>query len=183
MQVCGIAAFGTAIATIFKPNWSPVTAPLYAAVKGFTLGMISFYFEMMYPGIAMSAVLLTLGTAGGLLGLFKSGVISVSDRVRSIISTAVVGVMLSYLARALLGLVGVRFGFLTGGPMAIGFGLLTTGVAASCLLLDFDSLQRMEYARMPRWMEWYGGFSILVTLVWLYVEFLNLLRMFQSKRD
>lgn len=98
VQVSGIAAFVLAIATSFKPNWARWSAPLYAAVKGFFLGAVSLFFELQYPGIAMSAVLLTFGTAGGLLALFKGNFIRVTDRFRNIVTTSLVRCQLRWRA-------------------------------------------------------------------------------------
>ena len=184
VQTSGIAAFVLALATTFKPNWSPFTAPLYAAAKGGLLGAASLMFELQFPGIVMSSVLLTLGTAGGLLGLYKSGAIEVSDHFRMVVMTAVTGIMVAYLGSFLLRLVGVKLAFLGGGPVGIGIGLITCAVASAMLLLDFDMLERMETSSAPRWMEWYGGFSVLVTLLWMYLEILKLAARFaQMQRN
>lgn len=171
----GIAGLVTAMATIFKPNWAPWSAPLYAAFKGAVLGALSFQFEAMFPGLVQNAVLVTFGTAGGMLAAYTTGMITVSDRLRSIITTAVIGVMMAYFGSMLLGLFGVHLSFLSRGMTGLVFAGFTAVVAASCLLLDFDSVQRMEYSGMPKWMEWYGGFTIMVTLAWLYTEVLRFL--------
>jgi uncharacterized YccA/Bax inhibitor family protein len=119
-----------------------------------------------------------------MLAAYTTGLITVSDRLRSIITTAVMGVMLAYVGSMLLGLFGVHLSFLSRGMTGLMFAGFTATVAASCLLLDFDSVQRMEYAGMPRWMEWYGGFTIMVTLAWLYAEILRFMAMFAgSQRD
>jgi uncharacterized YccA/Bax inhibitor family protein len=183
LQTCGITALVTAMATIFKPNWAPYTSPLYAATKGFTLGLTSFILERWYPGIAMSAVLLTVGTAAGLLAAHRARLLTVTDRFRSIITTAFMGVMFSFLGFGLLRMVGVNFEFLSAGPVATAISLGMTALAASCLLLDFDGLERMERMQVPKWFEWYGGFTVLITLLWLYVQILQLLARFQSRDD
>jgi uncharacterized YccA/Bax inhibitor family protein len=121
--------------------------------------------------------------AGGMLAAYTTGLITVSDRLRSIITTALIGVMAAYFGSMLLGLFGVHLSFLSRGMTGIAFAGFTAVVAASCLLLDFDSVQRMEYAGMPRWMEWYGGFTIMVTLAWLYTEILRFLAMFARNQQ
>eukprot|EP00892_Ulva_mutabilis_P003350 jgi/Ulvmu1/1387/UM011_0115.1 len=181
--VSGIGGMVVGLATAFKPNWAPWSAPLYAALKGAVLGALSIQFEAMFPGVVMSAVLITMGTAGGMLGAYSSGMIVVTDRLRSIITTSVVGVMLAYLGSMLLGLFGVKMAFLSTGTVGLVVGGFTAMVAASCLLLDFDSIRQMQYAGFPKYMEWYGGFSILVTLVWLYTEVLRFLSILNSSRD
>ena len=108
-----------------------------------------------------------------MLAAYTTGLITVSDKLRSVITTAVIGVMMAYFATFLLSMFGVHMSFLHHGTSGLLFAGFTAVVAASCLLLDFDSVTRMEYAGMPRWMEWYGGFTIMVTLAWLYTEILR----------
>lgn len=107
----------------------------------------------MFPGMVMSAVLITMGTAGGMLGAYSSGMIVVTDKLRSVITTAVIGVMLAYLGSMLLGLFGVKMAFLSTGTVGLAVGGFTALVAASCLLLDFDSIRQMQYAGFPKYME------------------------------
>ena len=135
LQGTGIAAFVLALATTFKPNWAKWSAPLYAAVKGFFLGATSLFFELRYPGIAMSAVLLTFGTAGGLLALYKGNFITVSDRFRNIVVTSMVGLMVAYLGRFVLGLCGVNFAFMSGGAIGILLAGAVTALSAATLLV------------------------------------------------
>jgi uncharacterized YccA/Bax inhibitor family protein len=180
VQVSGVATLVLALATCFKPNWAPFTAPMYAVAKGALLGSLSLRFELMLPGLVMSTVLLTLGTAGSLLMLYRTGVLRVSERMRSVVTTALGGIFVSYLAAAVLRMVGVRLAFLAAGPVGIAIGLVSTAVAAGMLLLDFDMLERMEDAGAPRWMEWFGGFSVLVTLLWMYMELLQLMARFSA---
>lgn len=101
----------------------------------------------------MSAVLITMGTAGGMLGAYSSGMIVVTDKLRNIITTSVIGVILAYLGSMLLGLFGVKMAFLSTGAVGLVVGCFTALVAASCLLLDFDSIQQMQYAGFPKYME------------------------------
>lgn len=117
-----------------------------------------------------------------MLAAYTTGMITVSDRLRSIITTAVIGVMMAYFGSMLLGLFGVHLSFLSRGMTGLVFAGFTAVVASSCLLLDFDSVQRMEYSGMPKWMEWYGGFTIMVTLAWLYTEVLRFLAIFAGNQ-
>lgn len=107
----------------------------------------------MFPGMVMSAVMITMGTAGGMLGAYSSGMIVVTDKLRSIITTAIVGVMLAYLGTMLLGLFGVKMAFLSSGPVALAFSGFTALIAASSLLLDFSTIEQMQYAGFPKYME------------------------------
>jgi uncharacterized YccA/Bax inhibitor family protein len=183
MQATGVASLVLALATCFKPNWSPFTAPMYAVAKGALLGSLSLRFELMFPGIVMSTLILTFGTAGSLLMLYRAGVLRVSEKMRSIVTAALGGIFVSYLAVALLRMVGMNLALLSAGPVGIAIGCVSTLVAAGMLLLDFDMLERMQYAGAPRWMEWYGGFSVLVTLLWMYTEILQLTARLSGRND
>ncbi|MBI1352946.1 MAG: hypothetical protein GC160_01280 [Acidobacteria bacterium] len=162
--------------TSFKPAWSPITAPIYAVLEGLFLGAISGLFEMRYPGIAIQAVGLTLGTAGALLLAYRSRLIKVTENFRLGVVAATGGICLFYLASWVLGFFGIQIPLIHGsGLVGIGFSLIVVGVAALNLVLDFDFIENGVAAGVPKYMEWYGAFGLMVTLVWLYVEFLRLL--------
>lgn len=181
-SVNGLLLLGTfgglicAMVTIFKKEWSPVTAPIYALLEGLVLGGLSAMMEMRYPGIAMEAVGLTFGTLFVLLFLYKSGVIKVTDKMRLGIVAATGGIFFFYMAQMLLGFFGIQFSTINGaGPIGIGISLIIVGVAAMNLVLDFDFVEQGVAAGAPKFMEWYAAFGIMVTLVWLYMEMLRLL--------
>jgi uncharacterized YccA/Bax inhibitor family protein len=173
-----------AFVTVFKKEWSPVTAPLYALLEGLALGGISAIFEIRYPGIAMQAVGLTFGTLFVLLLAYKSGMIKVTEKFRLGVVAATGGVMLFYFAQMILGFFGVRlFSSVYGsGIIGIGFSLLVVGIAALNLVLDFDFVERGVSYGVPKYMEWYAAFGIMVTLVWLYLEMLRLLSKLNNRR-
>lgn len=166
-----------ALITSFAPRWSGVTAPLYAIAEGFALGGISAMFELRYPGIVIQAVGLTFGTLAAMLLLYRSGLIKVTNKFRMGVMMATGGIFLVYLVDILLNsFTSMSVPYLhSGGPIGIGISLVIVGVAALNLLLDFDLIERAAAARAPKAMEWFGGFALLVTLVWLYIEFLRLL--------
>src|SRR5271170_7279991 len=171
-----IGGFICAMVTIFKKEWAPVTAPAYALLEGLVLGSLSAFFELRYPGIAFQAVGLTFGTLFVLLLAFRSGLIRVTDKMRLGIVAATGGIAVFYLLEMVLGFFHFQFTTINGsGPIGIGFSLLVVGVAALNLVLDFDFIERGVAAGAPKYMEWYGAFSIMVTLVWLYLEMLRLL--------
>jgi uncharacterized YccA/Bax inhibitor family protein len=171
-----IGGFICAMVTIFKKEWAPVTAPIYALLEGLVLGGLSALFELRYPGIAFQAVGLTFGTLFVLLLAFRSGLIRVTDKMRMGIVAATGGIAVFYLLEMVLGLFHFQFTTINGsGPIGIGFSLLVVGVAALNLVLDFDFIERGVAYGAPKYMEWYGAFSIMVTLVWLYLEMLRLL--------
>jgi len=171
-----------AMVTIFKKEWSPVTAPIYALLEGLVLGGISAALELRYPGIAIQAVSLTFGTLFVLLLAYRSGLIKVTQKFRLGIIAATGGIMVFYLLEMLLGFFGIRFAAINGsGVIGIGFSLFVVAIAALNLVLDFDFIERGVQFGAPKYMEWYGAFGIMVTLVWLYLEILRLLSKIRSR--
>jgi len=174
--------FICAMVTIFKKEWSPVTAPIYALLEGLVLGGMSAFFDLRYPGIGIQAVSLTFGTLAVMLLAYSSGVIPVTDKLRMGIVAATGGVLVFYLLQMVLGLFGVHFASINGsGLVGIGFSLVVVGIAALNLVLDFDFIERGVQMGAPKYMEWYGAFGIIVTLVWLYLEILRLLSKMRSR--
>lgn len=172
--VIGGLIFG--LVTPFKPNWASVTAPLYAICEGFALGGISAIFELRYPGLVIQAVGLTLAVAFAMLLLYRSGIIKVTDRFKRMLFTATAGIMVFYLVTWVVSLFGVNTSLLFGhGMLSIGISLVIVAIAAFNLVLDFDLIAQQSAGGAPRYMEWYGAFALMVTLVWLYLEILRLL--------
>jgi uncharacterized YccA/Bax inhibitor family protein len=177
-----IGGFICAMVTIFKKEWSPVTAPIYALLEGLVLGGISAALELRYAGIAIQAVSLTFGTLLVLLLAYRSGLIPVTQKLRIGIVAATGGIAVFYMLEMLLGFFGIRFAAINGGGViGIGFSLFVVGIAALNLVLDFDFIERGVQAGAPKYMEWYGAFGIMVTLVWLYLEILRLLSKMRSR--
>ncbi|HWU76028.1 MAG TPA: Bax inhibitor-1/YccA family protein [Rhodanobacter sp.] len=171
-----------ALITIFKKTWAPVTAPLYALVEGVFIGALSAIFEMRYPGIVMQAVGLTFGVMAALLLAYRSGVIRATEKFKLGVVAATGGVFLLYMANMVMGFFGHSMGFITGSStLGIGFSVVVVVIAALNLILDFDMIEQGVNARAPKYMEWYGAFALVVTLVWLYLEILRLLSKLQSR--
>jgi uncharacterized YccA/Bax inhibitor family protein len=183
LLVGAVGGFVVALVTTFKAQWSPVTAPIYALLEGLVLGGVSALFDMRYPGIAIQAVGLTFGTLVVLLLIYSTGIIKVTDKFRMGIIAATGGIALFYLAQMVLGFFGVHFLSSVNGSGTIGivFSLFVVGIAALNLILDFDFIERGVQHGAPRYMEWYGAFGIMVTLVWLYLEILRLLAKSRSR--
>lgn len=179
-----IGGFVLALVTVFKKEWSPVTAPLYAVFEGAALGGISFMYQAMYAGIVLNAVMLTICVFSVMLFLFRTKMIEVTAKLRTGIVAATGGIMLVYLATMGLGFFGISIPYIHGsGPIGIGFSLFVTGLAAFNLLLDFDFIEKASATgATPKYMEWYAGFGLLVTLIWLYLELLRLLSKLNSRR-
>ena len=176
--------FVLALVTIFKKEWSPVTAPAYALLEGLALGGVSAAAEMRYPGIGIQAVCLTFGTLFTFLFLYRTGVIKVTQKLRLGIVAATCGIAALYLVELVLGFFrgGVHFAAINGsGAMGIAFSVVVVAIAALNLVLDFDFIEQGVSVGAPKYMEWYGAFGIMVTLIWLYLEILRLLSKSRSR--
>jgi uncharacterized YccA/Bax inhibitor family protein len=172
-----VGGFVVALATIFKPNWSPITAPIYALLEGFALGGISAVFEKTYHGIALQAVGLTLGVLFVMLLAYKTGMIRATQGFKIGVIAATGGIAVFYLVEMVLSFF-FHFQFSTingGGFWGIAFSLFVVVIAALNLVLDFDVIETGVRGGAPKYMEWYGGFGLMVTLIWLYLEMLRLL--------
>ncbi len=181
----GIGGFIVAMVTTFKPAWSPITAPLYAALEGVFLGAISSILGgdgTRYQGLPQLAVVLTTGTLMLMLLIYATGLIRVTPKLAAGIMAATGAVALSYLVFMLLSLFHVEIPIARTSQLSIGFSLFVVGLAAFNLLLDFESITQGERSGAPRYMEWYGAFGLMVTLIWLYLEIFRLLRNLQDRR-
>ncbi|MGH8234219.1 MAG: Bax inhibitor-1/YccA family protein [Rhodanobacteraceae bacterium] len=166
-----------AMVCAFKPNWTPVTAPLYAIAEGTFLGAISAMFEVQYHGIVLQAVLASVGVLAVMLFLYRSGIIKVTQKFRMGVVAATGGVLLLYLVQwGLSAFTHYNLSFVNGtGTVGILFSVLFVCVAALNLVLDFDMIERGTAQGAPKYMEWYCAFGLMVTLVWLYIQLLQLL--------
>jgi uncharacterized YccA/Bax inhibitor family protein len=168
--------FVCAIVLTFKPKLARVLAPVYAIAEGVFVGAISKVFNTAYDGIVIQAVGITLGVFVTMLVLYRTGVIRVTDKMRRTIIGATMGIAIFYGVSLLLSLFGMNISFFnSSSPMSIGFSFIVAGLAAMNLALDFDFIERGETAGLPKHMEWYAAFGLMVTIVWLYLEILRLL--------
>lgn len=173
----------TGFVTVFKKEWSKVTAPIYALFEGLLLGGISAMFEMQYPGIVIQAVALTFGTLFCLLMAYKSGLIKATENFKLGIVAATGAICLVYVVSLIAGFFGVHFSMIHGsGPLGIGFSLVVVTIAALNLVLDFDFIEHGAAMGAPKYMEWYAAFGLIVTLIWLYMEILRLLAKLRERR-
>lgn len=183
MMLGGIGGFITAFVTIFKKQWAGITTPIYAAFQGLFLGGISAIFNAQYPGIAIQAIYLTFGTLFALLIAYTSGKIKVTENFKLGLIAAMGGLFLFTLVNFLLSFVGLGITSIYGnGLIGIGFSLVVVVIAALNLVMDFDFIENGAAQGAPKYMEWYGAFGLLVTLIWLYIEILRLLAKLQSRR-
>lgn len=175
-MVGAIGGFIMALVTIFRPKSAAITAPIYAILEGLFLGAISAILNARYPGIAFQAVLLTIGTLFTMLFLYRSGRIRATPRFRRGVMMATGAVFFAYMISWILSLLGMPIGFMhSAGPLGILINLVIIVIAALNLIMDFDFIEKGSQMGAPKYMEWYGAFGLLVTLIWLYIEFLRLL--------
>jgi uncharacterized YccA/Bax inhibitor family protein len=160
----------------FVPKLAPTLAPVYAVGEGLFLGAASGLFAAQYAGIVLQAVLLTVGVLAVMLLAYLSGVVRATEGFKMGVIAATGAVALVYLATILLGFFGVQIPYIhSAGPIGIGFSVVVVVIAALNLVLDFDVVESGARAGAPKYMEWYAGYGLLVTLVWLYLEILRLL--------
>jgi uncharacterized YccA/Bax inhibitor family protein len=174
--VGAIGGFIVAMVLCFKKTWAPALAPAYALLEGLFLGGVSAQYSRAYGGIVGQAVMLTFGTFFALLAAYQAGLIRPSENFKLGIFAATGGVAVVYLLTMVLGIFGIHIPYIHGsGIVGIGFSVFVVVIAALNLVLDFDFIEQGAAARAPKYLEWYGAFSLLVTLVWLYLEILRLL--------
>ena len=182
---CGIGGFIVAIITVFKKQWAPITVPIYAVLEGGLLGGISFMYNSLYDGIVTNAIFLTVGILLSLLAAYRSGYIKATENFKLGVFAATGGIAIVYLINFVMGFFGSSMGIMqidNASPMSIGFSLIVVIIAALNLVLDFDFIEEGAEKGAPKYMEWYGAFGLLVTLIWLYLEILRLLSKLNSRR-
>ena len=177
-----IGGFILAIVTVFKQEWAPVTSPIYAVLEGFFVGALSAILEARYSGIVIQAVGLTFGTCAAMLFAYTSGLIKATQNFKLGVVAATGGIAIVYVVSLLLGLFGVRVPMIyDNGLVGIAFSLFVVTIAALNLVIDFDFIDSGARRGLPKYMEWYGAFGLMVTLIWLYIEILRLLVKLRSR--
>jgi uncharacterized YccA/Bax inhibitor family protein len=175
--------FVLSLATIFRKNWSPITAPLYAVMQGLFLGGISGIFEASYPGIVMQAISLSIATLLMMLVSYQAGWIKPTEGFKWGVMAATGGIALVYFVSIILGFFNINLSFINGsGLFSILFSVFVVGIAALNFILDFDFIEQGSRGGIPKYMEWYGAFALMVTLIWLYIEILRLLSKINSRK-
>lgn len=175
-----------AIVTSFRPQYGQYTVPAYGLVEGVFVGGISAVYSdalsAVAPGLVMQAVALTFGTVIAMYVLYRTSVIKATQRFKSIVFTATAGIAVFYLIALVLRLFGVELAFLhEGSLLGIGFSLFVVAIAALNLILDFDMIENGVKMGAPKYMEWFGAFGLMVTIIWLYIEILRLLSKLSSR--
>jgi uncharacterized YccA/Bax inhibitor family protein len=177
-----IVGFVLVLISVFKPQHSAYLAPGYAVFEGLFIGGLSAIFEAMYPGIVKQAVSCTFVTFLVCLGLYKYEIVKVNERFRSVVIAATLAIATYYLISWLLSMftsfVPVHQG---NSLMSIGISIFVIIIAALNLFLDFDQIEKGVEQKMPKYMEWFSAMGLMITLVWLYIEFLRLLSKLSSR--
>jgi uncharacterized YccA/Bax inhibitor family protein len=176
-----IVGFIASLVMMFKQAWAPYLAPVYAAAEGLFLGAVSLVFNTMYDGIVMNAIGITLLIFVGMLLAYRSGLLRATPMFTKVIMFATMGVGLFYLITMVMGMFGVESFYYGSSPLSIGISALIAGIAAFNLIMDFDFIEKQSAAGAPKYMEWFAGVALLMTLVWLYLEILRLLAKLQSR--
>ncbi len=178
----GIGAFVVAMVISFSPRMAPLLAPVYALGEGVILGLISAMFEKQFHGIVLTSVLLTSGVLVALLAAYMSGVVRATEKFKAGVFAATGGICLFFFISMILGFFGIHVpGLFGNGLVGIGFSVFVVIIAALNLVIDFDFIERGAVSGAPKYMEWYGAFALMVTLVWLYLEILRLLSKLRSR--
>ena len=180
-----IIGFIVALITVFKKQWAPITVPIYALTEGVVLGGVSYFYNAQFEGIVSNAIFLTLGILVSLLMLYKSGYIKATENFKLGLFAAMGGIFLVYIINFIMGFFGNSLGVLNpmnSSLMSIGFSLFVVVIAALNLVLDFDFIEKGVEKGAPKYMEWFGAFGLLVTLIWLYLEILRLLAKMNSRK-
>jgi uncharacterized YccA/Bax inhibitor family protein len=177
-----IVGFVLVLIATFKPQYSGYLAPGYAIFEGLFIGGLSAIFETMYPGIVIQAVSCTFVTFMVCFGLYKYEIVKVTERFRSVVLAATLAIATYYLISWLLSMF-TSFQPVHNGNswMSIGISVFVIVIAALNLFLDFDQIEKGVQQKMPKYMEWYGAMGLMITLVWLYIEFLRLLSKLSSR--
>ena len=184
MMIGMLGGFVLALVTIFKQHLAKYTVPAYAILQGLALGGISKFFETMYPGIVTQAVMLSFGTLGALLLAYVSGLIKPTEYFKLGIIAATGGIAFVYLISWILSWFSVSVPLIhSNSNMGILFSVGVVIIAALNLVLDFDFIEEGSEKGAPKYMEWYGAFGLMVTLIWLYLEILRLLAKLSSRRN
>ncbi len=171
-----ILAFVLAIIVIVKKTTAPILAPAYCALQGFVLGGISAFMNDIFPGIVIQALILTFGILFSLILIYRMGLIRATENFKLIIASATSGVAIYYLASIAGVFIGYELPFIhESSTSGIIFSVVVVVIAALNLVVDFDFIEQGAAAKAPKYMEWYGAFGLMVTLIWLYLELLRLM--------
>ncbi len=180
--------FGGLILALFicfgpKNKFLMISTPLYAMCEGLALGYISALANKIYPGVVSQAAIGTIFTLFGMFFLYKTNLVKCTDKFRMVIMNSTLAIFGIYLLQFILGFFHITIpGIFSNSLIGIGFSILVVAIASFNLIVDFDMIERFA-GKIDKHFEWYCGFSLLVTIVWMYIEILNLLMKLQSRNN
>ena len=172
------------ITTILKKSWAPFTVPFYSISQGFVLGGVSFYYNSQYEGIVLQAILLTILVLISMLFAYRSKIIKPTENFKLGVFSALMAVSLLYIVGFIMSFFGSGIPILNpnnSSLISIGFSVFVVILGAFCLVIDFDFIEEGAEKGVPKYMEWYGAFGLLVTLIWLYLEIIKLLAKLRNR--
>ena len=184
LYVGSIGGFIVALLTIFKKEWAPFTVPIYAILEGLFLGSISYLYDFQYEGIVLQAVSLTIFVLFSMLFAYRFKIIRPTENFKLAIFSAISGIALLYVINFIMSFFGPGIYLLSpnnSSIISIGFSVFVVAVGAFSLVIDFDFIEEGSEKGAPKYMEWYGAFGLLVTLIWLYLEILRLLSKLKNR--
>lgn len=183
-MIGAIGGFITVLVICFGPKnkFLPISTSIYAMFEGLFLGSISAMFNQAYPGIVTQAIIGTILAIFGMYLVYSSKIIKNMDMFRKVVFISTFAVCGIYILQFILGFFGIVIpGIFSNGLVGIGFSVVVVAIAAFNLIIDFDFIDQFS-GNVPDYFEWYGGFSLMVTIVWLYLEILKLLAKASSRR-
>ena len=185
MLPCVLIGLGLGIITIYRKHLSPITVPIYAVIQGIFLGAISYTFNSLYDGIVITAISYTLSILFVMLTLYRTGIIKPTENFKLGVAAGTGGIALIYFGNLIMSFFGTGLSIMdinNASIYSIGFSLLVIVMASLNLVVDFDFIEEGSEKGAPKYMEWFGAFGLLVTLIWLYLEILRLLAKLNSRK-
>jgi uncharacterized YccA/Bax inhibitor family protein len=177
-----LLTFIVGIVGAFAYRAAPITSVLYALGEGSLLGIASRYYDLRFEGIVSQALLATLCVFLAVYLLYSLRIVKVTSRFATLVVAATGAFVLLYLVAWLLSLLGVDLRFLYAPtPLGIGISVLIVILGALNLTLDFDFIEKAAEAGAPRYMQWYAGFGLMLSLIWIYVYVLRLIALLRSR--
>src|SRR5574344_130807 len=178
--VVGLISF---IVIMFSRTAIRIAAPVYAIAEGSLIGGISAQFEKMFPGIVIQAVGATFLALFSMLFLYKIQAIKCNEKFMGMIVVVTVSICVVYMIEMIGSFFGLHIpGIFSSGLIGIGFSVIVCIIAALNLIIDFNNIELGAAHMMDKNYEWFGAFGLMVTLIWLYMEILNLLAKMNSRR-
>jgi len=185
MLPCVLIGLGLGIITIYRKHLSPITVPIYAVIQGIFLGAISYTFNSLYDGIVITAISYTLSILFVMLTLYRTGIIKPTENFKLGVAAGTGGIALIYFGNLIMSFFGTGLSIMdinNASIYSIGFSLVVIVMASLNLVVDFDFIEEGSEKGAPKYMEWFGAFGLLVTLIWLYLEILRLLAKLNSRK-